>query len=420
MKSVFRSLKQGIILRFCFFTLFISLLYSLFCLIFMYVIEDNFIDREIVLESQRIEQIYQQQGQWPQVSQSYMQIYHGLDSFPDNIASELREEPGRNEFYGLEGRHYHLIKLETQAEDYLIAEVSQLLQVRPLRPYIFTVLGVVSLLLTCVACFMAYRIGRHMIQPLTDLAVLVDSAEPAQLPRQFAHRFPTNEIGQLANTLESSMERIRAFVAREQAFTRDASHELRTPVAIIKSSLALLKEVETSSQSPAVLMDRIHFACLNMEQSVSTLLSLAREETSNNNKQWFSLLPLVERTIVKYAHLLENKPVEVKVVVPSDVRLQAHQGTVEILLSNLLSNAFQYTHEGHVEVSWQDNHLQVSDTGPGVESTIREQVFDSQIKGSESVGMGMGLSIVKRLCEQQGLTVELSSFELGTKITIHF
>jgi signal transduction histidine kinase len=154
-----------------------------------------------------------------------------------------------------------------------------------------------------------------------------------------------------------------------------------------------------------------------MEQTVTTLLTLAREEHTEVDKKHIKILPLIEQSIIDQNHLINNKPIQVEVNDNCNVDVYAQSGMLTVLLDNLIANAFQYTQQGKVIIEMQDKTLIVADTGPGIQQSISGNITEPAVKGSQSTGYGFGLSIVKRLCEHQNWLFTLSS-EQGTKISI--
>ncbi len=419
----FHSLSRRIVSQFCLFTLFLSAIYGMLAFILLYNLEDNFIEREVAQEADYLIKQYQQTKLWPKVRSSYFSLHFSKDSLPNDMRSQSIEEPRRKEFYGNQGRHYHLYPLPEYQNTYLLAEVSQKLLVRPVRDGVLKLLLISGLSLTFIAFIIAWLLGRKTANPLKELADLVDGVAPENIPDTFADKFPNNEIGILARTLESSMQQISKALARERSFTRDVSHELRTPVAIIKNAVELHQQKDQQKQiaqeESKTIISRIDEAAVQMEQTVTTLLHLAREEHAFAKQDSVQLLPLIEQSIIERSYLFEGKLVEVEVSDSCNVALVAQKGMLKVLLDNLLSNAFQYTEVGTVKLSFTSNTLIIEDTGPGIEQGISTQVTEPAIKGSQSTGYGFGLSIVKRLCEHQNWLLNVKS-EQGTSIYISF
>ncbi|WDD96748.1 sensor histidine kinase [Thalassomonas actiniarum] len=423
----FHSIGRRIVAQFCIFTLVLSAIYGMFCFLLLYNLEDGFIEREVWKEANYLTGEYQITQQWPTPRNANMSLYFSKETLPDDMRQQFIDEPHRKEFYGTQGRHYHLLGLPGQQNVYLVAEVSEMLLVRPSRDGVLMLLMICGVCLVFVAFMIAWMLGRKTAKPLKQLADLVDGVAPENIPETFAHQFPNNEIGILARTLEHTMGRINQALEREKCFTRDVSHELRTPVAIIKNALEVYQVGHTgnnegnsaSAEGINNIFNRIGDASMQMEQTVTTLLALAREEQTAVEKESLALLPMVEQSIIDHSHLLEGKPVDVHLDDSCNTQVFAQQGMLKVLLDNLLSNAFQYTDSGEVSVSVIDGLLTIKDTGPGIEQGISEHVLEPRVKGSQSTGYGFGLSIVKRLCEHQGWLLNVASGK-GTTISVSF
>ncbi|MDP2561914.1 HAMP domain-containing sensor histidine kinase [Psychrobium sp. 1_MG-2023] len=415
----FHSLSRRIVSQFCIFTLILSAFYGFFCFIFLYTLEDAFIEREITQEAAYLCSEYQATNQWPNVRNANMALYFSKTNLPADLKSTFIEEPNRREFYGDEGRHYHLYLFPEHPDVHLVAEVSQKLLVRPVREGIVQFFLASGIVLTIIAFFIAYTLGRKTARPLKALADLVDGVAPKNIPNTFAHQFPNNEIGILARTLEDSMQQISKTLEREKCFTRDASHELRTPVAIVKNAVELYQEKNRGNDKNNDIIARISQAAMQMEQTVSTLLILAREEQVSTNKVQIKLLPLVEQSIIDHSYLLQGKQVDVQVSERCHSEVLAQAGMLKVLLDNLISNAFQYTDSGEVSVDVIDEKLIIKNTGAGIEHDISATITEPAVKGSQSTGYGFGLSIVKRLCEHQGWELSVLN-DKDTTIVVSF
>ena len=412
----FHSLSRKIVTRFCIFTLLISAVWGLFCFILMYTLEDRFIEREIIQEAQFLQQEYDQNNSWPLPRVSYMTLYFSKSTLPEDIKQRFIDEPRRKEFSGENRRHYHLFALPKAENTYLVAEVSEMLLVRPITESILTAMLISGFLLVLFAFIIAWQLGRKTAMPLKELAALVNGVAPENIPEKFAAQFPNNEIGILAHTLESAMKKINQSLLREKCFTRDVSHELRTPAAIIKNAVEVYRSQHLTDENNPVI-ERISQATTQMEQTVTTLLTLAREEHTEADKKHIKILPLIEQSIIDQHHLINNKPIEVEVNDNCNVEVYAQSGMLKVLLDNLIGNAFQYTQQGKVTIEMRDKVLIVADTGPGIEPSISAKITEPAVKSNQSTGYGFGLSIVKRLCEHQGWLLTFSS-EHGTKISI--
>jgi len=148
---------------------------------------------------------------------------------------------------------------------------------------------------------------------------------------------------------------------------------------------------------------------------------MAREEHKLGAGGGCVLAEVVRDVVEKQRHLLGSKPVEVEVHTNPDLILSADAGLVEILVSNLIRNAFSYTAAGTVVVLQDAHTLTVSDTGKGIPEHAIEQVFIRHFRDMTSEGAGIGLSLVKRICDRYGWQVRLESSEQqGTTVKVGF
>lgn len=429
----FRSLSRRMVVQFCLFTLVISAVYGFIAFILMYMLEDSFIEQQLQQEAAYLSRQYQQTSRWPAPRSNSMQLHFSRDTLPAEIRNKALAEPQRKEFFGQQGLHYHLYRVSAQPEVLLLAEVSQQLLVRPIRGGVLQFLVISALIVSCIACLIAWFVSRKTTRPLKQLAALVDSVPSQQLPQrfsnQFASQFANDEVGILARTLQQSLTGIASALQREKSFTADVSHELRTPLAVIKNAVELWQSQQTGSKAAPQLqtapggeqqlMTRIYDAAVQMEKTVQTLLILAREEHTAAKHSNTALMPLLERAILDNSLLLHGKPVTVQLCDSCQVSINANADMLKVLLDNLLSNAFKYTEAGEVSIAFNANCLLIRDTGPGIAADIYPHITEAGVKGRHSTGFGFGLAIVKRLCEHQGWQMSVSS-DQGTTVSVCF
>ena len=259
-----------------------------------------------------------------------------------------------------------------------------------------------------------------LIHPMARLLERVSRSRPEDLPVGFSTEYAHDEVGALARAMDSTNKRIRAFIEREQQFTRDASHELRTPVTVIKGAVELMEQLpehdKTSIQRPLKRIDR---SVSEMETLIESLLMKAREETAMGAAS-FAADTLVEEAIQESSYLVEGKGVILSFECTGNPALAVSGPDFKMAVSNLIRNACTYTRAGTVLVRLSTTRFEVEDTGPGIDATIIHQVTDPFVRGKSSQGHGIGLSIVKRVCDQAGWNLSVSSGANGARIRITF
>jgi signal transduction histidine kinase len=410
------QLRTRIISYFVGTAMLISVLYGITSFIFAYNVEDHFFKALLNDEAQTISQQISQ-GRTASPRLGFVIFYQKTTELPSFIRTILADAPKRREFAAPHGEHYHLLSFK---HGYLLADVSSYLIVRNTKQlmlyYLFLLFAIVTVIAILVG-FAAYRMVKRILKPLDELLTIVEQAPVEQLPQGFAARFQQDEIGTFATALEQALTRIQAFVQREQHFTRDISHELRTPTTISQGAITLLKQTQLSpTQQP--LVSRIEQAQVQIEQSLSALLAMAREENSEESRT--RLLPLVEQSILQQHQFLTDKDIELIVNISPQQEVPIAAAPLLILLNNLIGNAFKYTMSGSINIRYDNHDLTISDSGSGIAPELQKDVFDAGIKGEHSQGLGMGLSIVKRLCEQFGIEYQLNSSVQGTEFSLSF
>ena len=428
MSAARHGLRRRLVAAFALFALATALCFSVVSVLFVYSVEDSLFANLLEREAK-----YQQGRAAPDVAAptrlDFVTLHASPATFPADLARPFRAHPQRREFAGEQGRHYHLRRLAPGqpsgpdgAGAYLVAEVGAQLVVRPRLPSLLAILAYATLASLGVTLTLGYWLARRATAPLTRLADLLARAAPGQLPPRFAEGLADNEIATLARALEQTMARSAAFIEREQHFTRDASHELRTPLAVVEGAAELLAQ-QALAPAAADQVQRIRSAAAHMTQTVATLLSLAREETSPAPPESFALLPLIESTVLQFAYLLDGKadPVEVDVDVAQRATLYGHRPVLAILLSNLISNAFTHAGRGTIRIFLEGDCLVVADNGPGIEAALYRRLCQAGAKGAASGGYGLGLSIAQRLGERFGIALSIQNGAAGgTRAMLRF
>ena len=253
-----------------------------------------------------------------------------------------------------------------------------------------------------------YITSRMLFAPVVTLMDQIKGLDPDNIPARFSGKHANNEIGMLTQTVETTMNRINAFIQREKQFTRDASHELRTPLTIVKGAVEIMEQQPELDGNPLLKnpLKRISRSVRDMETTIETFLWLAREE--GGTEEPCRVEPVVRKAIEDNQYLIENKDIQLHMDVFDDKTVRAREEVIYIAVTNLIRNAYHFTSRGSVTITIDDAHIGIQDTGMGIEADKLDTVTQTHIKGEESQGFGLGLSIVSRLCKRFGwqLTIE--------------
>lgn len=287
---------------------------------------------------------------------------------------------------------------------------------------------VLVLLVIYVIAWATYRMSRRAVSPIIWLSNVVKHWDPKRPDTATLDpgALPVDVEGEtlvLASSLHDFATRLESFVERERNFTRDASHELRTPITVIRMASDLLMAADNLPDSAQRSVRRIQAAVRDMEALIEAFLILAREGNTGLPDEDFVVNEVVRDEVDKIRPLLAGKPVGLRLEEPAAFALRAPARVLAVLFGNLLRNACKYTDQGSVTVRVLDGEILIEDTGIGMAADELERVFEPFYRGGDGSrgGHGIGLSIVSRLSERFGWPVTLESEPgRGTRAHIRF
>jgi signal transduction histidine kinase len=258
--------------------------------------------------------------------------------------------------------------------------------------------------------------GRRIVSPISELAAAVAQGAPV-LPLTDRN----DELGFLARALEAHTEQLRRVFDRERFFTGDVSHELRTPLMVITGSTETLLEGEIDDHRRAAAL-RVYKAAQEAAECINVMLLLAREPELGHFDP-VSIGAVARKETERYQSLVTDKPVQLHCVGSSPIIVRAPAELCRSAVSNLIRNACQYTEQGAVTVVLDGTCLIVEDTGPGLPEAVQRTLEqgDRTAPSSGSAGTGLGLSLVKRICDYLNASFEYEARHGGgSRFTIRF
>ncbi|HXR62050.1 MAG TPA: HAMP domain-containing sensor histidine kinase [Rudaea sp.] len=277
-----------------------------------------------------------------------------------------------------------------------------------------TSLSVVLLAFAILSLLIGRWLSIRVMSPVIDLARRVQAMGRTGRPEPIAPHFANDEVGQVAVALDSYSDKLTALVERDREFNADVSHELRTPLAVISSTTELLLASETITEKLRERLMRIDRAAKQSTELTNALLLLSRSERSAPiDGETTDVARIVEQVVEVYRSHLGRKPVDVRCVVDQPIEVVAPSSVVAVALGNLIGNAFKYTQQGEVVITVGAGRgkVTVEDSGPGISPEEAEKLFERGVRGDSSAGSkgaGLGLAIVRRLCELYDWRVSLA------------
>jgi signal transduction histidine kinase len=271
--------------------------------------------------------------------------------------------------------------------------------------------------------------------PLRQLAALASnvSANSWQFTPPASAR-NTTELAPLTQAIESVLERLERAFKQQRVFVSDAAHELKTAVAVIKSTLQVLDLRSRTASEYRAGLERCLADCERLEELVAKMLTLARVEGGENSAVQAAVCDLVaslNEAAGKLAPVALARNLQITVRVPDagNVLVPLFADDSSILISNLLLNALQHSHAGsqiEVQITSEGTMAQllVYDHGEGIDPAVLPHVFDRFYRGDPSRarstgGVGLGLAICKAIVDRaSGSIVIESNPSHGTTVNV--
>lgn len=284
------------------------------------------------------------------------------------------------------------------------------------------------LLVLYLSTWLAFRTSRRAFSPVIALAQQVrdldpTAPDPAQLDPARLVRDADDEVRELAEALTRYAQRLNDFIERERNFTRDASHELRSPLTVIQVAAGMLEADTGLSNASRRSLARIVRAAQDMEELIRTFLLLARESERALPEEEVCINEVLAAELESAQLMAGTKPVTSSLRASVSLYVQAPEKVVAVVLGNLIRNAFYYTDAGEVVVEVTATGLSIRDTGIGIEPAKVGEMYRPFVRGDETRrgGHGVGLAIVRRLTDRFGWSIEIHGQPgVGTRVEIRF
>jgi signal transduction histidine kinase len=319
------------------------------------------------------------------------------------------------------GREYHLHFLKTiTAERHFL----ELLRNSLILTNLFGII---------VALLAGYFVSRRTLRPIRTLTQAVRTIEVTDLGKRIEVPPAHDELSELADTYNHMLDRIQSGFEQQRRFVSDASHELRTPVTVIRGYSDMLSR--WGRQDPQALDEgiaAIRSEAEDMQELIEKLLFLARTDQKRQilRKEYLCLPELID-DIMKKAKLVDTKHT-VELLQNDEAEIFADPGTIRQMLRIFLENSMKYTPEGgRITASSKRAGkyiiVELADTGIGIAKENKQKVFErfyrvdsarTKAEGGTG-GTGLGLSIARWIADRHGIAIALESeLGMGTKVIL--
>lgn len=250
---------------------------------------------------------------------------------------------------------------------------------------------IVSLIVTLIGSLVGLFLARNIASPLQELSLRIKNTDPNN--PEFNPLQRNDEFGEISSAFAKTLLQIKQVLEREKQFSAYASHELRTPVAVIKSSLELseaCRKAPNSVKSQEIekqALSRMAIANHQMELLIKTFLYLGKESSTPHNISEINIADILRQKIDQYRKEYQSKKINISQHIPQSLIISCDGNILELIVDNILRNAFSYC-AGSVSLILNNN-----------EFIIYNDIDKLRIDKAEH--FGFGLRIVEDLCQTQ-------------------
>jgi signal transduction histidine kinase len=262
-----------------------------------------------------------------------------------------------------------------------------------------------------IALFIALAIGQFIAiykitKSITYLSSRIKLISSENLEEKITGIDRKDEIGELANAFNGLLDRLHEAFKREQQFIADVAHELKTPLATLRSSFDVVLNKPRSSGEYKKAIEEALAETDQISQTVKNILDIAWSETANNQKKTrFSLSELMDDLYEIGQKLAIKRKIQVKLTTAKNIYVLGFKDKLARAILNLIDNAIKYSpNKSEVELMLEKTPnkalVSVIDKGPGILEEDIPHIFNRFYRGSKTdqvLGSGLGLSIVKSI-----------------------
>lgn len=278
-----------------------------------------------------------------------------------------------------------------------------------------------------------YCLALRATLPLKAMIRTADRLRPQQMEERLPIRHTEDEIDQLSVAFNRLLDRIAEYLAKRQDLLANSAHELRTPLAALRSTAELALGSERTAEEYRELMESIVSECGNLEQLVNQLLLLSETEQAHfdSRGEIVDFSRITNEACDMFGAVAESRGVSLNIEIMDGVMVDGSRMHLRQLLNNLIDNAIKFIPgEGQVTVGLQTTPagqcLKVRDTGIGIAEEEQRRLFERFYRGDRARrrntptrGTGLGLSICRAIAEAHGGAISVHSQPgVGTEVSV--
>jgi len=249
----------------------------------------------------------------------------------------------------------------------------------------------------------------NLVRPVADIARRLRAIDPGLRGQRLPLDYRQEELRVIAQASNVHLDRVEEFMARERSLLEQASHEFRTPVAVISGALDLLNRMPLPDVAQPALR-RIGGSVEILSETMVALLYLAREPSGTQWQDVTVLDQLLPALVSDHAHLAADRKVDLSLGALQPTHLSAPESMLRIAIGNLLRNAIEHSSGGRVEISLAAGEVRIADSGQDFDPAEAARRYRQGLREAVPAwGQGLGMFMVGRICDRFGWRLQFDT-----------
>lgn len=354
--------------------------------------------------------------------------FHKISSNKDSIDIENFTLLAKGEFQSFTtNNEMRVMRYCNDKDIYIELSTSLKDKIEPQMVHLKDILMVLIPILLILSIISGYFIIKSSLYPVKKAIDEVKDIESHNLDKRITTISSNDEIEELITTFNFMLDKLDDSFSKIKRFSNDVSHELKTPLTIIRGEIELgLRKERTNDEYKGILKSTLE-ETKSLQELINSLLFLSKSNNKEIEQQFMDveLDEVLTEVIAQNKQLIEKKNIKFYFHDFENIIVQGHPLLLKILIGNIIQNSLKYSHKNSVvDISLTTKQLIIKDYGVGIKEDDLKNIFDRFYRVDDArsgTGYGLGLSIVKSIANIHKFTIDVKSkYEEFTKFTINF
>lgn len=323
------------------------------------------------------------------------------------------------------------IKFTIVDKDYVLQVATDYKILNETMQNLFYILIFIIPIILILSIIGGYFLIYKSFKPIEEILINLKDINSTTLSKRLNTKQSQDEIDKLANEINSLLERLEVSFEKINQFSSDASHELKTPLTIIRGEIEIALRKERNPDEYKKSLQTCLDEVMIIQQTIDDLLFLAKNESKQLTEEDVYLDEITFEAVKEIKPFASVRGVEIKVQIDDIFQAKGYSKLLKIAIKNILKNAITYSYKNslvEIKNSIEDENFVISikDEGIGIPKEEQKKIFEKfyrtdKSRNKESGGTGLGMAIVEKIMNLHNVSIDLESEEkVGTTVRFIF